>query len=202
MIYHSDGVIELIADCNLATMPYGLISSGMAGGMLAQAGPMTLAECGPDSLYNAFINNITAAQNYRVRAGGDTAELILSGGAGVMFMVHLEDFSGSITLPTPEEGEGTATVIAPAGVNVRTGPGNEYAVLGVASFGQTGTVVGVSQDREWWVINVPGAPNDQGWVSAEFVAVENADNVPVIPAPPVDQPVPPRPCLPRRFQRR
>ena len=181
VIYHSDGVIELIADCNLATMPYGLTSSGMAGGMLAQPGPMTLAECGPESVYNAFINNIMAAQNYRVRAGGDTAELILSDASGVMFMARLEDYSKGITLPTPEEGEGTATVIAPAGVNVRTGPGSEYAVLGVASFGQTGTVVGVSQDREYWVIHVPGAPNDQGWVSAEYVAVENAEDVPVNP---------------------
>lgn len=189
VIYHAEGVIELIADCNKATLPYSLTASGMAGGMLAQPGPMTLAECGPESQYNAFINNITAAQNYRVRAGGKTAQLILSGGTGIMFLARLEELSEGVTLPTPEEGEGTATVIAPAGVNVRTGPGSEYEVLGVAAFGQTGTVVGVSQDQEYWVINVPGAPDDQGWVSAEFVTVENADSVPVIPAPPVDEAV-------------
>jgi heat shock protein HslJ len=194
--YRLDGTIDIVADCNMATLPYALTSSGMSGSMLVQPGPMTLAECGPDSLYNAFINNISAAQNYRVRAGGDTAELILSGGSGVMFMARLDEFSENVTLPAPEAGEPTATATAPLGVNVRTGPGSEYPVWGVASFGQTGLVVGVSQDHEWWVIDVPGAPDDQGWVSAEYMAVENAENVPVIPAPPVDQPASPTSTAP------
>ena len=188
VIYHSDGTIEIIADCNLAIMNYELRRSGMVGGMLAQPGPMTLAECGPDSRYNEFINNIMASQDYRVRAGGGTAEIVLPAGGGQMIMANLEAFSRNINPPQPEAGEPTATVIAPAGVNVRSGPGSEYAVLGLARFGQTGRVVGISEDSLWWVVYVPGAPNDQGWVSAEFVAVENAENVPILPAPPIDQP--------------
>jgi len=40
-------------------------------------------------------------------------------------------------------------------------------------------------------VHIPGAPNDQGWVSASVVAVENVDNVPVIAAPPAPaQPTP------------
>lgn len=194
VIYNLDGTIQIIADCNLATLPYELTRSGMAGGLLAQPGPMTLAECAPGSLYNEFINNIMASQDYRVRAGGGTAELILPAEGGMMILTNLEIFSRNIDPPQPEAGEPTATVIAPAGVNVRTGPGSEYGVLGLASFGQTGRVVGISQDSQWWVVYVPGAPNDQGWVSGEFVAVENAENVPVIPAPPIDQP-PPTPTL-------
>ena len=90
--------------------------------------------------------------------------------------------------PTPEPGEPTATVIAPKGVNVRTGPGLAYPVIGVAPNGTTLEVVGVSKDRTWWVVNIPGAPGNYGWISEEFVEVQNSDSVLVIPAPPVPTP--------------
>ena len=90
--------------------------------------------------------------------------------------------------PTPEAGDPTATVTARSGVNVRTGPGLEYPIIGIAPFGSTLEVVGVSADGTWWVINVPGAPNNYGWVSDEFVEVENGDNLLVIPPPPTPTP--------------
>jgi len=90
--------------------------------------------------------------------------------------------------PTPGAGEPTATVTARAGVNVRTGPGLEYSIIGIAPFGSTLEVVGVSADGTWWVVNIPGAPNDYGWVSDEYVEVENGDNLLVIPAPPTPTP--------------
>ncbi|MGD2050322.1 MAG: YbaY family lipoprotein, partial [Chloroflexota bacterium] len=54
------------------------------GGMLAQTGVMTLAECGPDSLSDPFIASLQAAQNYRVWAGGNEMELVLPAGGGVL----------------------------------------------------------------------------------------------------------------------
>ena len=96
--------------------------------------------------------------------------------------------------PTPEPGNPTATVTSRAGVNVRTGPGFEYPVIGVAPFSSVLEVVGVSQDGTWWVVNVPSSLNSQGWVAGEYVRVENGDNVLVIPPPPVPtSPVPPTP---------
>ena len=84
---------------------------------------------------------------------------------------------------TPKPGKPAGVVIAPSGVNVRTGPGLEYAVIVVAPLGARGEIIGISQDGTWWVARVPGAPNDQGWVSAEYVRVENAGNVPVVQPP-------------------
>jgi heat shock protein HslJ len=92
----------------------------------------------------------------------------------------------TLIAPTPEPAEPTATVIAPLGVNVRTGPGTEYPSMGIAPQGTTLEVVGVSQDGTWYVINVPG--NAVGWVAAEYVAVENVEDVPVSPAPPTPTP--------------
>jgi heat shock protein HslJ/uncharacterized protein YraI len=91
--------------------------------------------------------------------------------------------------PTPEAGDPTATVTARKGVNVRTGPGLNFPVIGVAPFGSTLEVVGVSADGTWWVVNVPAAPQGNGWVAEEFVAVENGQGVMVIPSPPTPTPV-------------
>lgn len=82
--YGSDGTITFTADCNSGSMSYELNNGGMTGGMLVQPGPMTLAECEPGSLYNAFISSLQAAQNYRVWAGGNEMELVLPAGGGVL----------------------------------------------------------------------------------------------------------------------
>ena len=85
---------------------------------------------------------------------------------------------------TPLPGTATATVIAPGGVNVRVGPGVQYPVIGVAPLGATGEIVGMSYDGTWWVVRVPGAPNEQGWVAAEYVRADNVGDVPVLQPPP------------------
>ena len=82
-------------------------------------------------------------------------------------------------------------VTAPAGVNVRTGPGQVYPVLAVAPFNTTLAITGRSADSQWWVTPIQGAPNNQGWVSASWIQAFNATNVPVVAAPP--PPPPPTP---------
>ncbi|MGD2078547.1 MAG: META domain-containing protein [Chloroflexota bacterium] len=182
--YNADGTVNVSADCNLASYAYEINQTGMAGGMLAQPGPVTLAECGPESFSNAFISSIEAAQNYRVLAGGDQMELALPAAGGELLMVNLASYESRVQPPEPEAGEPTATVTAAVGANVRSGPGSIYPILGVAPLGSSGVVVGVSEDGAWYAVHIPGAPNDQGWVSATVVEVENVENVPVIGAPP------------------
>ncbi len=86
-------------------------------------------------------------------------------------------------VPTPEPGDPTGVVIAPDGVNVRTGPGTAYEVIGMVPFGTSGELVGKSADGTWWAALAPNAPNAIGWVSAAFISATDADNVPVLPAP-------------------
>lgn len=50
--------------------------------MLAMPGPMTLAECGPESHYQGFVSSLQAAQTYRVHPGGSELSLILPAGGG------------------------------------------------------------------------------------------------------------------------
>jgi heat shock protein HslJ len=66
-------------------------------------------------------------------------------------------------------------------------------VLGVAPFGAEGEIVGRTADSQWWAVSVPSVPGGIGWVSADFVAVTGAEDVPVVVVPPPVY-VPPAPA--------
>ncbi len=90
-----------------------------------------------------------------------------------------------VELPEPGVDGPTATVTAPDGIYLRSGPGTEYPDIGVAAFEDTGNIIGISEDGQWWVIEVPVsvAEDGQGWVSAAWVETSNAAGVPVVPTP-------------------
>lgn len=182
------GVMNFQADCNVGAMPYTLNQGGMVGGYLTSPGPMTLAACGEDSLDQQFVGALQAAQNYRVRPGGTRMELALPAG-GPTYVFDAVARHVPLPTPTPLPPVEVATpdtqtaygrVIAPLGVNVRTGPGSEYETLGVAPFGTVGDIIGQSADGAWWVVHVEITPDNQGWVSADFVEVVNGEGVPVL----------------------
>lgn len=89
-----------------------------------------------------------------------------------------------VEIPPPDPNKPIATALDT--INVRSGPGTDYPAYGIAPKGAQGEVVGKSQDGTWWVVKISPnlSPDGTGWVSADWVSVENADNVPVIEAPP------------------
>ena len=97
-----------------------------------------------------------------------------------------------VDLPAPEPKAPTGTVTGANVLNIRSGPGTNFPVIGAARNGDTGTIVGRSQDSRWWVVDAPTLPGGVGWVSADFVAATNAGDVPVIPSPPPPPPTPTR----------
>lgn len=84
-----------------------------------------------------------------------------------------------LPIPTPAPGEPSAT--ATANVNVRTGPGTHFNSYGLMQAGTSAKVVGVNPEYTWWAIDYPPGNNGRGWVSADYVTVNNVDDVPVIP---------------------
>ncbi len=105
-------------------------------------------------------------------------------------LVESLKFGGSaedeIALPVPGEGETAGVVLAPAGVNVRSGPAAGYPSLGVAPYGTSGIISGESEDGEWLVVEVPVSeltPEGKGWLAAEFVAVDDVEALPVVVGP-------------------
>lgn len=76
--------------------------------------------------------------------------------------------------------ESGATVMAIANVNVRSGPDLKYTKIGNIKKGESAEVIGVSDDKNWWLIKLPGTKNVQGWIARDYVMARNTDNVPVI----------------------
>lgn len=91
-----------------------------------------------------------------------------------------------IDLPEPAPAIPTGRITAPQGLNLRSGPGINFPVIGFARFGDEGEIVGRSADGRWWAAAVASAPGGIAWASADFVVATDAGNVPVIEvAPPV-----------------
>ncbi|MGB3715691.1 MAG: META domain-containing protein [Candidatus Promineifilaceae bacterium] len=195
VVYSRDGDMVFRADCNNGMTQYD-VTGGMAGSLAMQPAAITLAECGPDSDSDLMINGLIASQNYRVHPGGSVLELVRPAGGGSLFFVSLGEGEGvdtelpEVELPEADSGEPTGTVISPVGVNIRSGPGTVYAIVGWAPNGATGEIIGRSVDGGWWAAPYTGAPGGIGWVSAAYVQVTNAQDVPVIPAPPPPAPTP------------
>ncbi|MBW7882471.1 MAG: SH3 domain-containing protein [Caldilineaceae bacterium] len=80
-------------------------------------------------------------------------------------------------------------------VNIRTGPGTAYNLLGTEQSGSTFRVIGKSPDGTWWQIDYEGKT---GWVFGQLVTATNteavavAQNIPPtpVPPPPTNTPVP------------
>ncbi len=91
----------------------------------------------------------------------------------------------NITPAAPASGAPSLVTREP--LNVRTGPGNEYPSLGQVPRGAILGVVGVSPDREHYVVNIPTEidQSGRGWVPSRYVRTENVSNVPVVQPPPL-----------------
>jgi uncharacterized protein YraI len=99
-------------------------------------------------------------------------------------VVAAPDAPPPVVIEPPPAGVPTATAIDY--VNLRTGPGTNYTIVGVASPGATGEVSGKSQDGFWWQVKIPVEAVAAGvaWVSADWVTTSGTENVPVVEAPP------------------
>ncbi len=137
-----------------------------------------------------FLNALQSAATFTVE--GDTLEMRTAGDAiAVMATKRVEV---DLPAPPPEQpATPTGRVVGTQGLNVRSGPSTAFPVIGVARLGDEGEIVGRSADGRWWAVAVPSAPNGVGWVSVDFVAASNAENVPVLPAPPLPPTPTPRP---------
>ena len=89
-----------------------------------------------------------------------------------------EPYGEAGVMPPGEPGSPALT--AQNNINIRSGPGTFFEILGVLEYGQRAELAGVSSDGEWFAISVTTTENGLGWVSAEFSLIENADNIPVI----------------------
>lgn len=121
-----------------------------------------------------YLAALERATTYRVE--GNTLQMRTADDQLAVIMARKQ----VVELPTPEANAPQGRVTAPQGLNVRSGPGVNFPIIGYAPFGTEGEIVGRSLDNRWWAASAPSLPNGIGWVSAEFVVAFNTQDVPVI----------------------
>jgi N-acetylmuramoyl-L-alanine amidase len=70
----------------------------------------------------------------------------------------------------PLTSEAPIAVVRAAYLNVRSGPGPNYAVLGAVGLGDRLAIVGRTDDRSWYQVETPFGT---GWVYAPYVSAQN-----------------------------
>jgi uncharacterized protein YraI len=93
-------------------------------------------------------------------------------------VIRVQASGGGSLVPFPSTGVPQLTAVYV--VNIRSGPGTQFQVLGKLDQGQQAEIVGASADGIWWVIRLDGVNNNQGWVAAAYVRAENVASVPII----------------------
>ncbi|MBN1991420.1 MAG: SH3 domain-containing protein [Anaerolineae bacterium] len=78
------------------------------------------------------------------------------------------------------------SLVAPGAVNIRSGPGVNYGVIGTLNAGTAVSIVGRNADASWWQIEI--TTGIIGWVSDAVVSASNTGGVPVVETPPPPQP--------------
>ena len=79
--FNRDGTFNAKVDCNQVSGSYELDGNRLT----LRLGPSTMAECGPDSLYNLYLSNLAVVDSHEI----DNNVLILKFGAGLGEM-HFE----------------------------------------------------------------------------------------------------------------
>jgi hypothetical protein len=72
-------------------------------------------------------------------------------------------------------------------INVRSGPGVTYPLVGVLLFGQEMPALGRTAGGDWILIAYPGVQDGQGWVYSSLVSVYGGE-LPIIEPPPTPTP--------------
>lgn len=93
----------------------------------------------------------------------------------------------------PEEKQVPLVTANENNVNMRSGPGVEYDIVGTLEVGQSLEIVGRNTDSSWWQVSTS---DRLSWVAAGVVTVNNADDsIPLVEAPPMPLPTEPLPAI-------
>lgn len=94
--------------------------------------------------------------------------------------------SPTVSLP------GTPQAVMKIEVEVRSGPGDNYDLLGYLPAGIAAEITGQDRTGTWWQIKTGLSPAGLGWVQAgdEFAEVSSAASLPIALAPPTISPTP------------
>jgi serine/threonine protein kinase len=81
---------------------------------------------------------------------------------------------------------GAPSAITKTEMEVRSGPGDEYDLLGYLPEGATAEITSQDKSRQWWQIKTSLSASGIGWIKADsdFVTATDTESVPIALAPP------------------
>lgn len=95
--------------------------------------------------------------------------------------VQVQDDAAEIPILGADSGAGSELRgVITRGVNVRSGPGQDFESLGLLNQNDVMPVLGKNPSGTWIKIAYPPAADGTGWVNAEFMQVENIEAVPAL----------------------
>lgn len=115
---------------------------------------------------------------------GKWLRILFQDGAGWVRadFVQVADASAQIPVWETEAGSGSGRGVVLRGVNVRTGPGQDFKSLGLLNQNDVVSILEKDSSGEWMKIEYPAAPDGIGWVAADFLQIENVDAIPILAA--------------------
>lgn len=181
IFFTEEGEYMAKMDCRAMQGGYATFNDS---GIQIEPGPTMAIYCGDDALDTEMEASLAAAARYEIQEDGTVLALASAADGPINYYRQVQ----AVELPGAGEDAAapTATVTAPDGVFLRTGPGTNYPYVGAAPQGASGTIIGVSEDGGWWLVEAPNLPEGQVWVSAQYVDAANADDVPVVEAQALD----------------
>ncbi len=99
--------------------------------------------------------------------------------------------TGGDTPANPAPADDAPQLVARVTLNLRSGPGTLYPVVGSLNQDESVEIVGVSPDHTWWQVAVATQEETTAWVigDPDFVQPQNAASVAVVTPPPPPLPV-------------
>jgi len=107
IVFSPDGTAQMKADCNMAGAGYTVSGSSLS----FTPGPMTLAECGEESLYDMYLLMLGQTGSFGMR--GDQLVLVSEDGNTSMLFAN----AGPVTKAVPVEGDPAALLGEPTGAD-------------------------------------------------------------------------------------
>jgi uncharacterized protein YgiM (DUF1202 family) len=104
----------------------------------------------------------------------------------------------------PGQTDGSAILTALVGINIRTGPGVDYPIVGKLTENQSAQIMGKNPEGTWWQIVYPPDSGNPAWVSGDtqYSMASNVEAVQIAQLPPPPPPtatptnLPPAPPTP------
>lgn len=148
-----------------APAPYGIV---MAAYLNVRSGP---------SINNTILGQVYGGQELPITGqstDGRWYEVTTQIGSGWVFADYLLPRNEYGSLPDTTDNQQTSGLVGPVGIvntgalNLRTGPGSHYTVVGTLAGGAEGIIIGRNRDWSWWLMETDAGT---GWASSLYIVV-------------------------------